>query len=141
MRDVRPVEVGNVTKANTKGYAIGSASLACFLLFSAFMDEVSSFSGLKFKSVDIAKPEVFIGGLMGSCLVMTFSSLAIHAVGSTAQEVVNEVRRQFKDRPEIMSGAQLPDYRTCVALVASRAISEMVKPGVSLGLPISTPNS
>merc|ERR1719238_1554900 len=58
--------VGNVTKANTKGYAVGSAALACFLLFSAF-------SGLKFKSVDIAQPEVFIGGLLGSCLVMVFS--------------------------------------------------------------------
>lgn len=121
--------VGNVTKANTKGYAVGSAALACFLLFSAFMDEVSAFSGLKFKNVDIAQPEVFIGGLLGSCLVMVFSSLAIHAVGSAAQEVVQEVRRQFKDRPEIMSGAQVPDYERCVSIVASRAIKEMIKPG------------
>jgi len=121
--------VGNVTKANTKGYAIGSAALACFLLFSAFMDEVTSFSGIPFKTVDIAQPEVFIGGLLGSCLVMVFSASSIAAVGNTAQEVVREVRRQFKDRPEIMSGAQLPDYRTCVAIVASRAIKEMIIPG------------
>jgi H(+)-translocating pyrophosphatase len=121
--------VGNVTKANTKGYAIGSAALACFLLFSAFMDEVSSFSGLKFKTVDIAIPEVFVGGLLGSCVVMVFSSYSIAAVGNAAQEVVKEVRRQFKDRPEIMSGAQLPDYRSCVGIVAARAIREMVRPG------------
>lgn len=129
--------VGNVTKANTKGFAIGSAALACFLLFSAFMDEVSSFSGRPFKIIDIAQPEVFIGGLLGACLVMVFSAFTIAAVGNAAQEVVKEVRRQFKDRPEIMSGAQLPDYRTCVAIVAARAIKEMFKPGLlAVGSPL-----
>ena len=65
--------VGNTTKATTKGYAIGSAALAAFLLFSAYMDEVSAFNGEKFDVVDIAIPEVWIGGLLGSMLVYLFS--------------------------------------------------------------------
>jgi Na+/H+-translocating membrane pyrophosphatase len=66
--------VGNTTKAATKGFAIGSASLACFLLFSAFMDEVSLFSGTPFTVVDVAQPEIFVGGLLGATMVMLFSS-------------------------------------------------------------------
>ena len=105
--------VGNVTKALTKGYAVGSASLACFLLFSAFMDEVSSFSGLELNVIDISTPEIYVAGMLGAMLVFVFSALAILAVGNAAAEVVSEVRRQFKDRPEIMSGTQLPDYHKC----------------------------
>jgi Na+/H+-translocating membrane pyrophosphatase len=94
--------VGNTTKATTKGFAIGSAALASFLLFSAYMDEVSSFSGISFTVVDIAIPEVFVAGLLGSMLIFLFSAWACAAVGRTAQEVVNEVRRQFQERPGIM---------------------------------------
>merc|ERR1719197_1683505 len=65
--------VGNVTKANTKGYSVGSAALACFLLFSAFLDEVSLYSGEKFSSVDLTVPEVFVGGLMGAMCVFLFA--------------------------------------------------------------------
>ena len=88
--------VGNVTKANTKGYSVGSASLACFLLFSAFIDEVNFFSVVRLKSVDITIPEVFIAGLLGSMTVFLFTSWAIESVGNAAQDVIKEVRRQFK---------------------------------------------
>lgn len=121
--------VGNTTKATTKGFAIGSAALASFLLFSAYMDEVSSFSREPFKQVDIAIPEVFVGGLLGAMLIFVFSAWACAAVGRTAQEVVNEVRRQFIERPGIMDYKEKPDYARCVAIVASASLREMIKPG------------
>ncbi|XVF26476.1 hypothetical protein REPUB_Repub14bG0019500 [Reevesia pubescens] len=121
--------VGNTTKATTKGFAIGSAALASFLLFSAYMDEVESFAHESFKQVDIAIPEVFIGGLLGSMLIFLFSAWACAAVGRTAQEVVKEVRRQFIERPGIMDYKEKPDYGRCVAIVASASLTEMIKPG------------
>ncbi|KAI3949625.1 hypothetical protein MKW98_020947 [Papaver atlanticum] len=121
--------VGNTTKATTKGFAIGSAALAAFLLFSAYMDEVASFSNTPFNQVDIAIPEVFVGGLLGSMLIFLFSAWACSAVGRTAQEVVNEVRRQFIERPGIMEYKEKPDYGRCVAIVASASLREMIKPG------------
>lgn len=121
--------VGNTTKATTKGFAIGSAALASFLLFSAYMDEVSSFARESFKEVDIAVPEVFVGGLLGSMLIFLFSAWACSAVGRTAQEVVAEVRRQFIERPGIMDYTEKPDYGRCVAIVASASLKEMIKPG------------
>ena len=75
--------VGNTTKALTKGYAIGSAALAAFLLFSAYLDEVRNY-GLNLTAVDISKPEVFVGALLGAMLVFLFSGLAIRAVGKAA---------------------------------------------------------
>ncbi|XP_071679039.1 pyrophosphate-energized membrane proton pump 3 isoform X1 [Lolium perenne] len=121
--------VGNTTKATTKGFAIGSAALASFLLFSAYMDEVAAFAQLPFKEVDIAIPEVFVGGLLGSMLIFLFSGWACSAVGRTAQEVVTEVRRQFLERPGIMNYTEKPDYGRCVAIVASASLREMIKPG------------
>jgi len=89
VRDVtdRLDAAGNVTKAVTKGYSIGSASMACFLLFGAFMDEFSEFAGIPFRSVDIATPEVLVGGLLGSMIIFYFTGLTISAVGRTAHEV------------------------------------------------------
>ncbi|KAL2245379.1 UNVERIFIED_CONTAM: Pyrophosphate-energized membrane proton pump 3 [Sesamum indicum] len=121
--------VGNTTKATTKGFAIGSAALASFLLFSAYMDEVASFAHVAFNQVDIAIPEVFIGGLLGSMLIYLFSAWACAAVGRSAQEVVNEVRRQFIERPGIMDYKEKPDYGRCVSIVASASLREMIKPG------------
>ncbi|XP_021819880.1 pyrophosphate-energized membrane proton pump 2 [Prunus avium] len=121
--------VGNTTKATTKGFAIGSAALASFLLFSAYMDEVATFAREPFKQVDIAIPEVFVGGLLGSMLIYLFSAWACSAVGRTAQEVVKEVRRQFIERPGIMDYKEKPDYSRCVAIVASASLKEMIKPG------------
>lgn len=119
---------GNVTKAITKGYSIGSASMACFLLFGAFMDEFSHFSGIPFTSVNISTPEVLVGGLIGSMIIFYFTGLAIAAVGRTAHEVVIEVRRQFRENPGIMTYESRPDYARCVSLVTEAALREMQFP-------------
>ena len=122
--------VGNTTKALTKGYAIGSAALAAFLLFSAFLDTVEAYIGGPFKVVNLAVPEVFIGGLIGACLVFVFSSLTIRAVGNTAQTVIEEVRRQFKELPGIMEFKQKPNYERCVAIVTRSSLIQMILPGL-----------
>ena len=129
--------VGNTTKALTKGYAIGSAALAAFLLFSAYMDEVAHY-GHRLESVNIAKPEIFVGGLLGAMLVFLFSALAIRAVGKAAFYVINEVRAQFRENPGILQGTVKPDYRRCVDIVTVGALKEMVLPGViAVGMPIA----
>jgi K(+)-stimulated pyrophosphate-energized sodium pump len=129
--------VGNTTKALTKGYAIGSAALAAFLLFSAYLDEVAHY-GAKLESVNIAKPEVFVGGLLGAMLVFLFSALAIRAVGKAAYYVINEVRRQFRENPGILQGTAKPDYGRCVDIVTVGALKEMVLPGaIAVGMPIA----
>ena len=120
--------VGNTTKALTKGYAIGSAALAAFLLFSAYLDEVHHY-GAKLESVNIARPEVFVGALLGATLVFVFSALAIRAVGKAAYYVINEVRRQFKENPGILQGTSKPDYGRCVDIVTVGALKEMILPG------------
>eukprot|EP00927_Polykrikos_kofoidii_P023141 TRINITY_DN21404_c0_g1_i1.p1 TRINITY_DN21404_c0_g1~~TRINITY_DN21404_c0_g1_i1.p1 ORF type:complete len:832 (-),score=133.60 TRINITY_DN21404_c0_g1_i1:139-2634(-) len=130
---------GNVTKAMTKGYSIGSAALACFLLFGAFMDEFSQYSGQKFVSVDVAKPEVLIGGLIGTMMIFLFAGLSIGAVGSTAEDVVVEVRRQLKESPGIMNFTAQPDYQRCVAIVTAAALRKMRLPGVlAVLMPVTT---
>jgi len=129
--------VGNTTKALTKGYAIGSAALAAFLLFSAYLDEVGHY-GKPLESVNIAKPEVFVGGLLGAMLVFLFSGLAIRAVGKAAFYVINEVRRQFKADPGILKGTSRPDYGQCVDIVTKGALREMIAPGLlAVGMPIA----
>ncbi|MBI1859429.1 MAG: sodium-translocating pyrophosphatase [Deltaproteobacteria bacterium] len=122
--------VGNTTKALTKGYAIGSAALAAFLLFSAYLDEVSDLLGREFHSVDLAKVPVFIGALLGAALVFLFSALAIKAVGNVAQFVIQEVRRQFRENKGIMAGTSQPDYGKCVDIVTVGALKAMVAPGL-----------
>jgi K(+)-stimulated pyrophosphate-energized sodium pump len=129
--------VGNTTKALTKGYAIGSAALAAFLLFSAYLDEVSDLLGRSFHTVDLAKVPVFIGGLIGAALVFLFSALAIKAVGNVAQYVIREVRRQFKENPGIMAGTSKPDYGKCVDIVTLGALKAMIAPGLlAVAVPI-----
>jgi K(+)-stimulated pyrophosphate-energized sodium pump len=121
--------VGNTTKALTKGYAIGSAALAAFLLFSAYLDEVKKITG-QHMAVDLTKVPVFVGGLLGATLVFVFSALAIKAVGKAAQVVIAEVRRQFRENPGIMAGTTKPDYARCVDIVTRGALREMVLPGL-----------
>ncbi|MEK7234787.1 MAG: sodium-translocating pyrophosphatase, partial [Elusimicrobiota bacterium] len=129
--------VGNTTKALTKGYAIGSAALAAFLLFSAYLDEIFNYTGMRI-GVDLSKPEVFIGAMLGAMLVFLFSALAIRAVGTCAQTVIQEVRRQFKERPGIMKGTEDPDYGQCVDIVTLGALKAMVAPGIlAVGAPIA----
>ena len=122
--------VGNTTKALTKGYAIGSAALAAFLLFSAYMDEISDLTGKAFASVDLAKIEVFIAALVGATLVFVFSALAIKAVGRVAETVIKEVRRQFQSNSGIMAGTSKPDYGACVDIVTKGSLKAMVAPGI-----------
>ena len=130
--------VGNTTKALTKGYAIGSAALAAFLLFSAYLDEVRNY-GFPITSVDIAKPEIWVGGLLGAMLVFLFSALAIRAVSKAAYYVINDVRAQFKEKSGILAGTERPDYRRCVDIVTRGALREMVAPGVlAVAMPILT---
>jgi K(+)-stimulated pyrophosphate-energized sodium pump len=121
--------VGNTTKALTKGYAIGSAALAAFLLFSAYLDEVKKITG-EHVGVDLTRVPVFVGGLLGATLVFVFSALAIKAVGKAAQVVIAEVRRQFKENEGIMAGTAKPDYARCVDIVTAGALREMVLPGL-----------
>src|SRR5512143_3239014 len=121
--------VGNTTKALTKGYAIGSAALAAFLLFRAYLDEVMKITGQDIR-VDLTRVPVFVGGLLGATLVFVFSSLAIKAVGKAAQSVISEVRRQFKENPGIMAGTSKPDYAHCVDIVTKGALHAMVAPGL-----------
>jgi K(+)-stimulated pyrophosphate-energized sodium pump len=121
--------VGNTTKALTKGYAIGSAALAAFLLFRAYLDEVAKITGDEI-GVDLTRVPVFVGGLLGATLVFVFSSLAIKAVGKVAQVVINEVRRQFRENPGIMQGTARPDYARCVDIVTVGALKQMVAPGL-----------
>ena len=128
--------VGNTTKALTKGYAIGSAALAAFLLFSAYLDEVALVSGHPFHSVDISRMPVFVGGLLGAMLVFLFSALAIRAVGLAAYFVINDVRAQFKEKPGILKGTEKPDYARCVDIVTTGALKKMIAPGL---LPVAMP--
>jgi len=136
--------VGNTTKALTKGYAIGSAALAAFLLFQAYMDEVRQYAGKSLESafpIDLSKPVVFVGALFGATLVFLFSALAIRAVGSAAQAIIAEVRRQYASLPRehdmiVFPKDFKPDYGACVDIVTKSALRRMVAPGL---LAVMTP--
>lgn len=144
---------GNTTKALTKGYAIGSAALAAFLLFSAYLDKVAAVRvamqkiavdspaakaiGEAAHRVDIGKVEVFVGAMLGAALIFLFSSFAIRAVSEVAEKIIEEVRRQFREMPGIMKGTQKPDYAQAVDITARGALRAMVLPGLlAVGAPI-----
>lgn len=122
--------VGNTTKALTKGYAVGSAALAAFLLFGAYIDEVRNYMPTFEPIINLNKPEVFVGAMLGSVLVYLFSSLAIKAVGRAAYAIINNVREQFKNNPGIMKGTAKPDYGQCVDIATKAALAKMVVPGL-----------
>src|SRR5271155_202771 len=134
---------GNTTKALTKGYAIGSASLAAFLLFSAYLESIHAIvarrvidaggtlpAGWNFSNVNLASVPVFVGALLGAMLTYLFSSLAIKAVGKAAQFVIEDVRSQFRENPGIMAGTSKPDYGRCVRIVTTAALKQMMLPGL-----------
>jgi K(+)-stimulated pyrophosphate-energized sodium pump len=133
--------VGNTTKALTKGYAVASAGLAAFLLFSAYLDKVKERLDIPLTEelpIDLSQVDVFVGGLLGVMLVFVFSSLAIRAVGAAAAKIIEEVRRQFREDPGIMAGTSRPDYGRAVDITARAALREMIAPGVlAVGLPIA----
>jgi K(+)-stimulated pyrophosphate-energized sodium pump len=156
---------GNTTKALTKGYAIGSAALAAFLLFRAYLDKVAHITvqmgeanrhvaegvaqGMALPeaieaarvavyTVDIGQVQVFVGGLLGAMLVFLFSSLAIRAVGLAASQMIAEVRRQFRADPGILAGTSQPDYAQAVDISTRAALREMVLPGLlAVGMPVA----
>jgi K(+)-stimulated pyrophosphate-energized sodium pump len=125
--------VGNTTKAVTKGYAIGSAVLAALVLFAAFHEELREEavkSGSPVVSFDISQPDVLIGLIVGGMMVYLFAALAIEAVGRAGGGVVEEVRRQFKEKPGIMDRTEKPDYARAVAIVTASAQKEMIIPAL-----------
>jgi K(+)-stimulated pyrophosphate-energized sodium pump len=125
--------VGNTTKALTKGFAVGSAAVAASSLFATYFEA----TGLS--SIDIALPKVFVGLLIGGALPFLFSSRLIGSVGRAAFQVIEEVRRQFREIKGIMEGKNSPDYSKAVAIVTAAAQKELVIPALLvIALPIIT---
>ncbi|MBN1692030.1 MAG: sodium-translocating pyrophosphatase [Dehalococcoidales bacterium] len=130
--------VGNTTKALTKGYAMVSAGLAAFLLFQAYLDRVSLIkfgTEGQYNLVNIAQIEVFVGALLAVMIVYLFSSWAIKAVGKTASKIIEEVRRQFREDPEILNpkdpdNPHKPDYGRAVDITTRAGLREMIAPGL-----------
>ncbi|MDA8016900.1 MAG: sodium-translocating pyrophosphatase [Thermoanaerobaculia bacterium] len=115
--------VGNTTAAIGKGFAIGSAALTALALFAAFRTTV------KLETIDVSNPTVMGGLFLGAMLPFLFSSMAMQAVGRAAGEMIEEVRRQFREIPGLMEGKAEAEYAKCVDISTAAAIREMVMPG------------
>jgi K(+)-stimulated pyrophosphate-energized sodium pump len=128
--------VGNTTKAVTKGYAIGSAVLAALVLFKAFQIELAEENEGAFIPFDLGDPAVLIGLLIGGMMVYLFAALSIEAVGRAGGQVVEQVRKQFREHPGIMAGTEKPNYAETVDIVTASAQREMILPSL---IPIIVP--
>jgi K(+)-stimulated pyrophosphate-energized sodium pump len=131
--------VGNTTKAVTKGYAIGSAALAALVLFAAFRSELADEAppGYNLNQLfHLTSPDVLIGLIIGGMMVYLFVALSIEAVGRAGGQVVEQVRKQFKEHPGIMDGTEKPEYGETVSIVTLAAQKEMILPAL---IPIVVP--
>ncbi|HEX2294048.1 MAG TPA: sodium-translocating pyrophosphatase [Actinomycetota bacterium] len=132
--------VGNTTKAVTKGFAIGSAVIAAVALFASYIETIASELDLGLEGselfshpltqINVADPKTFIGLLIGGSIAFLFSALAIRAVGRSAAVVVQEVRRQFRDKPGIMQGTERPDYGPVIDICTAASLRELATPAL-----------
>jgi len=118
--------MGNTTKAYTKAFATASGTVSTIVIFATYGKEV----GLDSVSLGLVNPVIIVGLLLGAALPFLFSSLAIGATAKTAYQMVDEVRRQFKENPNILEGKAKPDYARCVDIGTKNALKQMIGPGL-----------
>ena len=116
--------VGNTTAAMGKGFAIGSAALTALALFVSYAEAVD------LKNIDLLDSRVIIGLFIGGMLPFLFSAMTMESVSKAAYKMIEEVRRQFREKPGIMKGTDKPDYKSCVAISTTAALKEMLVPGI-----------